>query len=124
MSKRKLTLDFTEIIDTIHDKLDSKELEEFLNETLEEIKTNKVDMKEADQLIELLGVNMFPGIGKNFEEIEDNIKNGKIIEIIQIAVDIFKEQLESGNLEKKLTDDISNINEFIKTTIVAKKRKH
>ncbi len=120
--KRKLTVDFSDILDTIYDKIDSHELQEFLEEYIDNAKSDNKKMKHLEKMIQQ-AATIFPGIGHSFEEFEDNVRNGNIVEIICLVTNIFRKGLTSEEFENKITNVIKTTDSFIKETIVSKKRK-
>lgn len=116
-NKRKLTIDFNDLIDVIYDKIDSKQLQEFLEELIDSNKTDKLNI-----IISNLS-QILPSIGSTMEEFEDNVRNGTIVHIINDMTNSFNNKLTEGDIEKEISDKIKKVTNTIDTVIVSKKRK-
>lgn len=125
-NKRKLTIDFTNLIDKIYDKIDSNQLQEYLNEYLDRIKINDNDSEEFFKDIESF-TSGYPDLknfmGSNFEEFEDNVRNGKFVKVIELLTNLFRKSLTSGFIEKEIQKFVDVATNNIDTEIVTKKRK-
>lgn len=121
-NKRKLTIDFANIIDISYDKIDSGELQEFLEELLNDAKSDPKKCENVEKYIKQLSM-IFPGVGSSFEEFEDNVRNGNIVDCVQAAINIFRKGLTSGDFETQISKVLSETSSQIKETIVPKKRK-
>lgn len=120
--KRKLTIDFTNVLETIYDKIDSGNLQEYLEEWLDEIKKEETKMESTESMINLIP-QLKNILGSSFEEIEDNIREGKIVDFIELIVNIFRKGIESGSIEKKIKNVIDGMNNSLNDKIIPKKRK-
>jgi hypothetical protein len=117
-----LSVDFTDVIDTIYDKIDSNYLKEYLNELVDEAKSSEKMMNEVENMVRQISM-VFPGLGSTFEEFEDNVRNGKVVKIVELSTNIFRKSLTSGELKNAISKIVSAVDETIKTTVVPKKRK-
>ena len=120
--KRKLTINFEDILDTIYDKIDSYQLQEFLDELIDDTKTDNKKIVEFEKTLTSVA-QIIPGIGLTFEEFEDNVRDGTIVEIIQCVTNIFRKGLTSGDFEKHISETINNVDNIIKEQVMPKKRK-
>lgn len=131
-NKRKLSIDFSNLLDTIYDKIDSNQLQEYLEEMLDEINnadnTNNTDnlgdlddFTQAEYIMSTL--SMIPGIGPSHEDVEDNIRNGNVVELVELVTNIFRKTLTSGQFEDQINSIIKKTTIAIEEEIVPKKRK-
>lgn len=121
-NKRKFTIDFTELLDVIYDKIDSHQLQEYLNEMLDDLKSSDDKIHEFEKTLRNIS-SIIPGIGNTFEEFEDNVRNGNIVDMIELATNVFRKGLTSGQFENTVSDTVKNISDYIEKEIIPKKRK-
>ena len=102
-NNRTLTLDLNKIVTTIEEKLSDNS---FQNTLLEHVKMFKADQRNvvmADTYLKSPD-NTIPGIGKSFEEFEENILDGTIHKIIELYFSIAVKKIDSGEVQKKIDD--------------------
>ena len=117
-----MSVDFTDVIDTVYDKIDSNYLQEYLNELVDEAKSSEKIMSEVESMVQQIS-QIVPGLGSTFEEFEDNVRNGKVVKIVELSTNIFRKSLTSGELENAISKIVLVVDDTIKTTVVPKKRK-
>ena len=121
-NKRKFTIDFTELLDVIYDKIDSHQLQEYLNEMLDDLKSSDDKIHEFEKTLRNIS-SIIPGIGNTFEEFEDNVRNGNIVDMIELATNVFRKGLTSGQFENTVSDTVKNVSDYIEKEIIPKKRR-
>lgn len=124
--KRKIVIDFTHLIDKIYDKIDSNQLQEYLNELIEETPQNKNQIEKTEEMINY-ATQIIPGlnllIGSDFEEFKDGVKDGSMVNKINVIINIFKKSLNDETIQNQLQYLIDSATSEIDKQIVSKKRK-
>lgn len=121
-NKRKLEIDFSDIIDTIYDKIDSEDLQDYLEEQINVAKNDPKMVETIEQLLKGPISSIIP-LGNTFEEFEDNVRDGTVVKVVQFLTTKFRKMLESGSLENDIAKMINNVNTKINDTVKSNKQK-